>query len=109
MYYHIAPIDQGGPKELPDRPIPIGRIWNQTEGLILDRLDQVVTGTDPGELLIHSTTMMTRYWHSTNDDPVTFYFDPASGKRFYRTGDLVRRRSDGQLDFLGRVDRQVKV
>ncbi|PAY20094.1 hypothetical protein CKO51_07515 [Rhodopirellula sp. SM50] len=108
-YFHIAPTSRGGPQELSERPIPIGSLWEQTEGLILDPLDQVVQGKGVGELLVHSSTMMTRYWHLGCDDPVTFYFDLGSGKRFYRTGDLVRRGDDGELEFLGRVDRQVKV
>lgn len=108
-HFDIAPFSQGGPEEIPEQAIPIGRLWEETEGMILDPLDQMIVGNDPGELLVHSSTMMTRYWHQTCDDPVTFYFDLTTGKRFYRTGDLVRRREDGELEFLGRIDRQVKV
>ncbi|QEG01374.1 Gramicidin S synthase 2 [Stieleria maiorica] len=108
-YFHIPPTNRGGPQDLPEQPIPIGQLWDETDAVILDPLDQPVQGAGVGELLVHSSTMMTRYWHLSCDDPVTFYFDLDSGKRFYRTGDLVRRREDGLLDFLGRVDRQVKV
>ena len=36
-------------------------------------------------------------------------FGGGSGERLYRTGDLVRRRADGEIQFLGRIDRQVKI
>ncbi|MEO1524272.1 MAG: amino acid adenylation domain-containing protein [Planctomycetota bacterium] len=107
-FHHIPPANDGGPATLPDEPIPIGCLWNESSGLILDAKGQIVDGNAPGELLVSSTTMMERYWHSTTDDPASFYFGEGD-QRYYRTGDLVRRRTDGLLDYLGRVDRQVKI
>lgn len=107
-YHHIPPAREGGPEVLNDEPIPIGRIWSETEDLIVDHADRAVKEGVPGELLISSSTMMERYWHSTAEDSKAFYFDERR-RRYYRTGDLVRRREDGLLDYLGRVDRQVKV
>ncbi len=92
-----------------DRPVPIGKIWGETEALVIDENDKIVELGDQGELLIHSTTMMSRYWDGTEQDAHTFFIHPDSNKRYYRTGDLVRVSEQGDYLFLGRKDRQVKV
>lgn len=106
-YYHI-------PQDAPmnEEPIPIGTVWPNAEGLILDECDRLVADNAPGELLIRAPTMMQGYWSQPELNDRAFYFRPGTGgndQRFYRTGDLVRRRDDGNLLFLGRKDRQVKI
>jgi amino acid adenylation domain-containing protein len=102
-YHHIPPT-----LELADdEAIPIGTIWQQTDGLIIDENDQPVPTGAAGELLIHSTTMMKRLLDGHEHDPQTFFV--TKGKRYYRTGDIARENAEGQLLFLGRMDRQVKL
>ena len=91
--------------------IPIGRVWPNTQALILDENDSPVTRGEPGELLIRSPTMMLGYWRRPELNERAFYFrtrDSGVRDRFYRTGDLVRTRPDGNMEFLGRKDRQIK-
>jgi acyl-CoA synthetase (AMP-forming)/AMP-acid ligase II len=66
----------------------------------------------PGELLVATTTMMSRYWGSselTSEAFVDKRFPSSSSTRWYRTGDLVMANGDGDLIFLGRADNQVKI
>ena len=104
--FHVpaGPVD-------PHEPIPIGPVWPGAEGLIVGPDDQLVEAGEPGELLIHSRTMMQGYWSRPDLNRHAFYShdEPAGSKVFYRTGDLVQERADGNLMFLGRKDRQIKV
>lgn len=105
-YYHAPPIPEDS-----DEPIPIGRVWANAEGLIIDENDRPVAEGEVGELLIRSATMMQGYWARPDLNQRAFYLRrpfPDYDDVFYRTGDLVRRRPDGNLDFLGRKDRQIK-
>lgn len=64
-----------------------------------------------GELYLSSVGLARGYWNQPALTAEKFLPDPYSkipGSRMYRTGDWVRRRSDGLLDFQGRIDDQVK-
>jgi natural product biosynthesis luciferase-like monooxygenase protein len=62
-----------------------------------------------GELHIGGLGVVRGYWKRPELTAERFIADPFGEGRLYRTGDLVRRRHDGALEFLGRLDHQVKV
>ncbi len=106
-YYHV-PRD----RPLGDEPVPIGRVWHNAEGLVVDAHDRPVADGEPGELLVRTATMMQGYWNRPQLNERAFFRRAAPGGRedvFYRTGDLVRGDAEGNLIFLGRKDRQIKI
>lgn len=96
----------------PDESVPIGSVWADTEYLVLDGRQKEVAKGHEGELAIRSATMMAGYW---NNEPLTaraFHkIKIAEGYEhiYYRTGDLVKENENGDLLFLGRKDRQIKL
>jgi acyl-CoA synthetase (AMP-forming)/AMP-acid ligase II len=64
-----------------------------------------------GELLIQGVGVARGYWQRDELTKQRFLDAPLFGRdeRVYRTGDLVRRRGDGRLEYLGRIDRQIKL
>ncbi|HYC70106.1 MAG TPA: amino acid adenylation domain-containing protein [Opitutaceae bacterium] len=97
---------------LPPGPIPIGRPIANTTVHILDANRQRVPVGVPGELYTGGDGLATGYLRRAELDAERFVPDPfsaAPGARLYRTGDLARWRSDGTIEFLGRVDRQLKL
>jgi amino acid adenylation domain-containing protein len=88
-----------------------GPLWNTTF-YVVDRNMQAVPIGVPGELLIGGDGLAGGYLNRPELTAEKFIQDPFSGdpaSRLYRTGDLVRWRPDGTLEFLGRVDLQVKL
>ncbi len=96
------------------RPAATVAIGTPIPGLncrILDaRLRPALTGTI-GELYVNGPALARGYPGHPEPTAARFVADPfgAPGARMYRTGDLVRRTADGELEYLGRADHQVKV
>jgi amino acid adenylation domain-containing protein len=87
-------------------PIPDLQIY------VLDRRFEPVPLLVPGEIHVGGAGVARGYLHRpelTAERFVANPFSPEPGARLYRSGDLARRRPDGELEYLGRIDHQVKL
>jgi acyl-coenzyme A synthetase/AMP-(fatty) acid ligase/acyl carrier protein len=96
----------------PEAPVLIGRPIANTQAYVLDRHRQPVPIGVAGELYIGGVGVTRGYLKRPELTAERFVSSPFSGDpeaRLYKTGDLVRYRPDGNLEYLNRLDSQVKV
>ncbi len=92
--------------------IPIGRPISNTQALVLDERRRLVPVRVPGELYLSGACLAAGYLNDPDRTRAAFVENPFAepgSERMYRTGDRVRWLADGNLEFLGRTDAQVKV
>jgi amino acid adenylation domain-containing protein len=101
----------GPPEQWPALP-PIGQPIDNSRIYILDAHCQPVPPGVAGELYIGGASLARSYLKRPEMTEERFIPDPfgdTAGQRLYRTGDRARVRGDGEIEFLGRVDQQLKI
>ncbi len=105
-YYHLP---EAGDL---DDPLPIGKACSNSSTLVVDDELRPVPDGEVGELLVRGSTVMSGYWGEPEKNRRVLVRQPSAGELeevYFRTGDRVRVLDDGNLTFVARADRQVKV
>ncbi|MBC1300096.1 amino acid adenylation domain-containing protein, partial [Nostoc sp. UCD122] len=92
-----------------DEKISIGRAIANTQVYILDENLQPVPVGVPGELHIGGVGLARGYLNRPELTQEKFIINPFGSGRLYKTGDLARYLTDGNIEYLGRIDNQVKI
>jgi amino acid adenylation domain-containing protein len=105
-YYEITSIPEDA------TTVPIGRPVTNAQVYLLDDRQRAVPIGLQGEIYIGGEGVAQGYWKRPELTAQRFFPDTFSGFAggvLYRTGDLARMRSNGELEFIGRIDEQVKI
>ncbi len=100
------------PEDAQGTSIPIGRPIANTQVYLLDSENELVPVGSEGELCIAGDGLAKGYLNQsalTAEKFVSHPFSEETDARIYKTGDLARYRADGTIEFLGRLDSQVKI
>lgn len=100
------------PDGVPTGPIPLGQGIDGVQLLVVTVGGRLAGIGEPGEIVVRTPHLSAGYLGDPAHTAARFHSNPftnSPGDRVYRTGDLGRYRLDGQVEFLGRGDRQVKV
>lgn len=98
-------------KQLPPdwKSIPYGHPIANTRYYVMDQnLNECPAGA-PGELCCAGVGLLKGYWRNPDQTAARTAVHPRTGERIYRTGDRGRLMPDGEIEFLGRIDRQIKI
>lgn len=127
LYPHIPVVNAYGPTEAADdviqcaisaplppaqKTVPIGKPLANLKVYIVDELLRLVPAGVAGEICIGGIGVGEGYWRNPEKTAQAFVADPfttGTGALMYRTGDLGRWLRDGSVEYLDRVDNQVKV
>lgn len=99
------------PGDVQSGTVSIGKPIGRTVAHIVDAIGTPVLDGEEGELWIGGPGVSPGYVNQPGKNDSAFVYLPYEKKtqKFYRTGDRVKRRPDGQIDYVGRLDHQVKV
>ena len=95
-----------------DHAVPLGKPFPNTEILLLDENQQIVSEGNVGEIHIGGAGLAKGYLNRfdlTEKRFITHPFKKVANVKLYKTGDLGRYLPDGNIEFLGRIDTQVKL
>lgn len=103
IFYPIGTVDPAW------KSIPYGKpLINQQFHVLNESLDPCPVWV-PGQLYIGGIGVAKEYWRNEEKTKASFITHPHTGERLYKTGDLGRYLPDGNIEFLGREDFQVKI
>ena len=90
--------------------VPVGTTAQNTQILILSIFDQIQPIGIPGEICVSGESLSKGYWNRPDITKEKFICNPLNPKnKMYRTGDIGRWLEDGCVEYLGRLDHQVKI
>jgi len=91
--------------------LSIGRAMNGTTTVIIDEQNEILQPGNTGQLCLGGVQLTPGYWHNEAKNNETFFNKTYNGReeRFYKTGDLCSCDADGDIEYLGRIDFQIKI
>jgi amino acid adenylation domain-containing protein len=103
IYYRIGPIEANW------KSIPYGKPLANQRWEVLNEIGEPCPVWVTGHLYIGGQGLAQGYWRDATKTAASFLTDRRTGERLYRTGDMGRYLPDGNIEFLGREDFQVKI